>query len=39
MNDIIVECFQYGMEIAGAFGIVGFLVGLCMNLFENFGRG
>lgn len=39
MIEIIGIGFETGMKLAAAFGIVGFVVGLCMNLLNDFGRG
>jgi hypothetical protein len=39
MSEIIQEAFKTGMILAGFFGFAGFLVGLCMNLLNDYGRG
>lgn len=39
MSEIIEVSFKTGMIIAGTTGFVGFLVGLCINLLNDFGRG
>lgn len=39
MPEIIAVAFKDGMIIAGAFGFVGFVVGLAINLLNDYGRG
>lgn len=39
MENIIREGFETGMLLGGFFGIVGYLIGLCINLLNEFGRG
>lgn len=39
MPEIIQVSFKTGMIIAGTTGLVGFVVGLCINLLNDFGRG
>lgn len=39
MIDIISIAFKTGMILAGSFGFVGFIVGLCMNILNDYGRG
>jgi hypothetical protein len=39
MNEVIAESFKTGMILAGFFGFGGYLVGLCINLLIDFGRG
>jgi hypothetical protein len=39
MNEVITEAFKTGMILAGSFGFIGYLVGLCINLLNDFGRG
>jgi flagellar biosynthesis protein FliQ len=39
MNEVIAEAFKTGMILAGSFGFIGFVVGLCINLLKDFGRG
>lgn len=39
MPEIIEVAFYTGMIIAGTTGFVGFLIGLCINLLNDFGRG
>jgi len=39
MEQIVEIGFKYGMLLAGSVGLVGYLIGLGINLLENFGRG
>lgn len=39
MPEIIAIAFEKGMIIAGSFGFVGFVVGLAINLLNDYGRG
>jgi hypothetical protein len=39
MEQIILIAFENGMKLAGFFGIFGLVVGLCMNILNDFGRG
>ena len=39
MEQIIGIAFEKGMTLALGFGFVGFIIGLCMNLLNNYGRG
>lgn len=39
MGEIINIAFGTGMILAGSFGFVGFLIGLAINLLNEFGRG
>jgi hypothetical protein len=39
MSEVIAVAFKSGMLLAGAFGFVGFLIGLCINLLEEYKRG
>ena len=39
MSEIIAIAFKTGMILAGSFGFIGYLVGLCINLLNDYGRG
>lgn len=39
MPEIVAIGFENGMILAGFFGFVGFLIGLIINLLNDFGRG
>lgn len=39
MTEILAIAFKTGMILGGSFAIVGYLVGLCINLLNEYGRG
>lgn len=39
MENIIEIAFKTGMLLGGFAGFTGFIIGLCMNLLNDFGRG
>lgn len=39
MSEVIATAFKTGMILGGSFAFVGFTVGLCINLLEEYKRG
>lgn len=39
IQELIPVAFKYGMIFAGAFGFIGYLIGLLFSLFNDYKRG
>lgn len=39
MTDILAISFETGMILGGSFAIVGYVIGLCINLLNEYKRG